>query len=85
MRGGRRANDYEWLSGEVPFQGAPIEVALQHLNDPLPSLRASAPDVPPAVEEVVLKAKDRSVAWSPDEQSLLSGDDTGHLILWQAA
>ncbi|HEV2582451.1 MAG TPA: hypothetical protein VGT44_16460, partial [Ktedonobacteraceae bacterium] len=45
---------YEWLSGEVPFSGAPIEVALQHLNDPPPAL--SAVDIPPAVEEVVLKA-----------------------------
>jgi serine/threonine protein kinase len=47
---------YEWLCGEVPFQGDPIEVALQHLSDPPLSLRARVPGIPPAVEQVVLKA-----------------------------
>ena len=47
---------YEWLSGELPFEGAPIEVALQHLTEPPPSLRKISPDLSPAVEQVVLKA-----------------------------
>ncbi len=47
---------YEWLCGELPFDGAPIEVALQHLTEPPPSLRAKNPDISPAVEQVVMKA-----------------------------
>ncbi len=48
---------YEWLSGEPPFPGDdPFSVALQHIQTPPPPLRAKAPGVPPAVEEVVLKA-----------------------------
>lgn len=47
---------YEWLCGELPFEGAPIEVALQHLSETPPSLRSKNPDIPPAVEKVVMKA-----------------------------
>lgn len=47
---------YEWLCGELPFEGSPIEVALQHLNEAPPSLRSKVPTLPPAVERVVLKA-----------------------------
>jgi serine/threonine protein kinase len=47
---------YEWLSGELPFEGAPIEVALQHLTEPPPPLREKNPDISPAIEKVVLKA-----------------------------
>lgn len=61
---------YEWLCGELPFEGAPIEVALQHLTEPPPSLRANNPDIPPAVEQVVMKAlaKDPQQRY-PDERS----------------
>src|SRR6266567_740544 len=47
---------YEWLSGRRPFHGTPIEVALQHLSAPLPALRTQLPELPPAIEEVVLRA-----------------------------
>jgi serine/threonine protein kinase len=47
---------YEWLVGRLPFQGGMVEMIGQHLNAPVPSLRASAPDLVPAVEQVVLKA-----------------------------
>ncbi len=61
---------YEWLSGELPFDGAPIEVALQHLTEPPPSLREKNPNIPPAVEQVVLKAlaKDPQQRY-PDEMA----------------
>ncbi|HZT98587.1 MAG TPA: serine/threonine-protein kinase, partial [Ktedonobacteraceae bacterium] len=47
---------YEWLSGTPPFRGSPIEVAMQHISTPPPSLSKQVPDLSPAVEEVVLRA-----------------------------
>ncbi len=50
---------YEWLCGELPFDGSPIEVALQHLQEPPPPLQGKVPALPPAVEQVVLKALEK--------------------------
>jgi WD40 repeat protein len=48
---------YEWLCGVCPFEGTTsIEVAMSHLTDPPPSLRAKVPALPVEVEQVVLKA-----------------------------
>jgi predicted ATPase/DNA-binding CsgD family transcriptional regulator len=47
---------YEWLCGHPPFQGSPLEIALQHLSIPPPSLREQAPDIPTAIEKVVQRA-----------------------------
>ena len=47
---------YEWLAGERPFQGTFAEIASQHLLTPPPSLHQRLPDIPPALENVVLKA-----------------------------
>ncbi|HVB22880.1 MAG TPA: serine/threonine-protein kinase [Ktedonobacteraceae bacterium] len=47
---------YEWLSGYPPFQGETHEILHQHFHPVLPSLCASTPFVPPAVENVVFKA-----------------------------
>jgi serine/threonine protein kinase len=47
---------YEWLTGERPFQGAPMEVASQHVLTPPPPLREKVPTIPPALEQVVLTA-----------------------------
>lgn len=47
---------YEWLCGEPPFDGSPIEVAMQHLHDTPPPLRAKRQEITPAVERVVFKA-----------------------------
>jgi eukaryotic-like serine/threonine-protein kinase len=60
----RRASDqyalgvvvYEWLCGDRPFHGTFTEIASQHLFVPPPSLREKVPAIPPAVEEVVLRA-----------------------------
>jgi len=42
---------YELLSGDVPFHGSDVAMAimLQHLNDPVPPLRAARPDLDPAL------------------------------------
>ncbi len=47
---------YEWITGERPFRGPPIEVALQHVSARPPSLRDLVPGLLPVVEEVVLRA-----------------------------
>src|SRR5215469_6236978 len=47
---------YEWLCGSRPFSGPPIQLAMQQLSAPPASLREQVPDLPPAVEEVVLRA-----------------------------
>jgi VCBS repeat-containing protein len=45
---------YEWLTGTRPFQGAPMEVASQHVLAPPPPLRERVSSISPAVEQVVL-------------------------------
>jgi serine/threonine protein kinase len=47
---------YEWLCGTHPFHGTEPEMIAQHGNASPPSLLASLPDLPPAVEEVVMIA-----------------------------
>ena len=47
---------YEWLCGTRPFNGTYWEVASQHLSASPPFLREKIPSIPPAVEQVVLKA-----------------------------
>src|SRR6266705_195899 len=47
---------YEWLCGARPFQGSFAEIAVKHTLTAPPSLLEKVPELPPAVEEVVLKA-----------------------------
>jgi serine/threonine-protein kinase len=48
---------YEMLGGEPPFTGAnPGAVLARHLADAVPPLRTLCPELPPAVERVVLRA-----------------------------
>jgi eukaryotic-like serine/threonine-protein kinase len=47
---------YEWLCGTRPFQGSFAEIAVKHTLTLPPSLLEKVPELPPAVEEVVLKA-----------------------------
>jgi serine/threonine protein kinase/tetratricopeptide (TPR) repeat protein len=47
---------YEWLCGSLPFHGSHREIAHQHLMAAPPPLRKKVSTLPPAVEQVVLKA-----------------------------
>ncbi|HEV2583108.1 MAG TPA: serine/threonine-protein kinase, partial [Ktedonobacteraceae bacterium] len=47
---------YEWLCGERPFHGSLTELATQQLFTDPPPLREQAPDVSPAVEQVIMTA-----------------------------
>lgn len=48
---------YLLTTGQLPFDGeVPIAVALKQINEPMPLVRAVSPNVPEAVERVILKA-----------------------------
>jgi serine/threonine protein kinase len=47
---------YEWLTGAPAFTGSMIEVMWKQVNTPPPSLRSKVPAIPPAAEQVILKA-----------------------------
>lgn len=48
---------YEMLTGEVPFPGDnAVSVALRHVREPVTRPSEHNPDVPPAVENVILRA-----------------------------
>ncbi len=47
---------YEWLTGERPFDGTFTEIATKHILVSPPPLRALAPTLAPAIEEVVMRA-----------------------------
>ncbi|NLJ24894.1 MAG: Stk1 family PASTA domain-containing Ser/Thr kinase [Firmicutes bacterium] len=56
---------YEMLTGKVPFTGeTPIAVALQQLQEPVPSPRKLDPGIPKPLEDVILKA----LAKEPEER-----------------
>jgi serine/threonine protein kinase/ligand-binding sensor domain-containing protein len=56
---------YELVTGRVPYEAeTPLAVLLQHVNAPLPLPRQIRPDLPEAVERVVLKA----MAKKPEER-----------------
>jgi tetratricopeptide (TPR) repeat protein len=55
---------YEWLMGTLPFTGSRLQVAVQHLMAPPPSLRAKRPDLTLAIEQVVYTA----LAKNPQER-----------------
>lgn len=56
---------YEMLTNSVPFDaGEPLDIAMMHMSDPLPSPRQFRPELPEAVEQVLFKA----LAKTPQER-----------------
>jgi len=48
---------YQLSTGRLPFEAdTPMAVLMKHINEPLPPARMNSPNVPPAVERVILKA-----------------------------
>ena len=48
---------YEMVTGSVPFTAeTPLAVLFKHISDPLPPPSLVRPDIPPAIEQVLLKA-----------------------------
>lgn len=57
---------FEMLAGHGPFHaGTPMSVALKHLSEPVPSIRAFRPDLPMDVERILNRAmaKDRTLRY----------------------
>ena len=50
---------YEWLTGNVPFRGSPIEVAMQHLEVLPPPMREPGSAFSADVERVVMRALEK--------------------------
>jgi serine/threonine protein kinase/nitrite reductase/ring-hydroxylating ferredoxin subunit len=54
---------FELLSGKPPFKGNnPLDIAMQHVQQPVPSLHTQCPDIPLALAAVVNQALDRNPA-----------------------
>src|SRR6266516_2062285 len=53
---------YEWLCGHLPFEGLAAYIANQHLYTDPPSFCEAHPDIPRAVEQVVLKGLSKEPA-----------------------
>ena len=65
---------FELLCGRPPFLGdSPVSVAYQHVREPAPTPSSFAPDVPPALDLVVMRAlaKDREARY-PSAQEFLA-------------
>ena len=61
---------YEMLTGEQPFRGEqPMQVAYQHANDKVPRPSLRNPNVPAALDDIVLWASNRS----PDDRPADAG------------
>ncbi|MCI9371072.1 MAG: Stk1 family PASTA domain-containing Ser/Thr kinase [Lachnospiraceae bacterium] len=58
---------YELITGKVPFEGdSTVSVALQHINDDIPSPKDAIPDLPISVEKIILKCTQKK----PDRRYL---------------
>jgi serine/threonine-protein kinase len=48
---------YELVTGHVPFKGDnPVEVAIKHMNEPMPSICEYDPEMPQSIENIILRA-----------------------------
>jgi photosystem II stability/assembly factor-like uncharacterized protein len=62
---------YEMVTGQVPYQAeTPLAVVLKHISAPLPLPSSVKPDIPEAVERVILKA----MAKNPDDRFQTMGE-----------
>ena len=55
---------YEWLCGKRPFNGSPIEIAIQHISSSPAPLHKQLPGISPSIEETVM----RSLAKDPQQR-----------------
>ncbi|MBB2976209.1 serine/threonine-protein kinase [Microbacterium endophyticum] len=59
---------YEMLTGDQPYKGEqPMQIAYQHATDSVPRPSVKNPDVPEALDELVLWATERSPDGRPDD------------------
>lgn len=75
---------FEMSTGRVPYDGeSPVNVALRHVNDPVPSPRTFNPAVSPLLEAVIVRSmqKDPAARYATADEMLadLHGVPTGHV------
>lgn len=64
---------YELLRGSVPFKGDnPVQIAMKHLREEIPSIRAFNPTLPQSIENIITKAtvKNRNLRY-PSAKAML--------------
>ena len=72
---------YEMLTGKVPFDGdSTVEVALKHLQEEIVSPKAAIPDLPRAIEQIILKCTQKNPDRRYQNMSLLIRDLKESLI-----
>ena len=72
---------FELLCGRPPFVGdSPVSVAYQHVREPAPIPSSFAPDVPPELDRVVMRAlaKDRNARYSTAQDFLADLSAVSH-------
>ncbi len=53
---------YQMLTGELPYTGSsPVELIIQHIDAPIPSVRDKRPEIPPSVDEIVRRCMAKRV------------------------
>ena len=53
---------YELLTGKLPYQGDnAVKIALQHIKGEIPSVRKLDPEIPQAVEDIIIKSTAKSL------------------------
>ena len=62
---------YELVIGQVPYEAdTPIAVVMKHITEPLPQPRTLSPQLPAAVEQVIIKA----MAKAPEDRYQTAGE-----------
>ena len=72
---------YELLTGNVPFHGDnPVQIAMKHLREEIPSVRDFNPTLPQSVENIIIKAtvKNRKLRYQSAKDMLY---DLHHCLL----
>lgn len=55
---------YELVTGKVPYTGeAPVQIAMKHMREELPSVRDFNPTIPQAMENVIIRATTKNKAY----------------------
>lgn len=71
---------YELLSGSVPFTGEnPVQIAMKHLTEEIPSIRDFNPSLPQSIENIILKATAKNKQYRYQDVSEML-DDVEHCL-----
>lgn len=53
---------YEMSTGEIPFDGSgAVQLAMQHINDPLPDMKELNPEISSSLEKIILKCTQKNM------------------------